>query len=557
MKTEDLIKQAESGIRQAIKDYGKHTSRQAVIEDMSEAFIQRLARDSVLAKQELRGIFSRSSTWDEHLDAFVIDATKTHEPNMERIAELSREILPADRELAGVVRFFSHEPISLRGGGDYSFSERQADLDAITRISPKAYAPNKKLSRIFKAVCASLGIIDETAGSRFQKLYAQLADELSTQQVRFKLYVSLNPAHFLTMSNPKEDNRGTMLTSCHSLNSTQYGYNCGCVGYARDHTSFIAFTVADPNSPETFFNRKTTRQIFAYNANDDVLLQSRLYNTQGGTAGTQEEMRLYRDLIQRELSALEQKDNLWITIPSYSQDAEQIIHADDEFGGYEDWVYQSFGGRLCFRKASANRYKELSIGAAGLCVICADQIESGMYCKGCNSSCYCEWCEEYFSEGLNTAYNSYGEEIEVCDYCLSEHFICCDRCDRYLPDECFECINGSNICKDCIDEYYDTCEYCGSYALSDELTTVNDENGEELLVCDSCKEDRFALCVRCSMGHPKDLIKTVFDRYNLPRRICANCMSYYSVCPACQCVVEITSDDKCPHCGSEEVSAIC
>ncbi len=80
---------------------------------------------------------------------------------------------------------------------------------------------------------------DEAAGSEFQKLYAQFADELSARQIGFKLYVSINPVHFLTMSNPKADSRGCILTSCHSINSTDYQYNNGCSGYARDHVSFI------------------------------------------------------------------------------------------------------------------------------------------------------------------------------------------------------------------------------------------------------------------------------------------------------------------------------
>lgn len=66
------------------------------------------------------------------------------------------------------------------------------------------------------------------------------------------------------MSNPKGDHRGTTLTSCHSFNSTEYEYNNGCTGYARDKVSFIAFTVADPADKETLNNRKTTRQVFAY-----------------------------------------------------------------------------------------------------------------------------------------------------------------------------------------------------------------------------------------------------------------------------------------------------
>ena len=39
--------------------------------------------------------------------------------------------------------------------------------------------------------------------------------------------------------------------------------------------------------------------------NNGLLLQSLLYNTHGGTCGTQAESKLYLDLVQRELSELE------------------------------------------------------------------------------------------------------------------------------------------------------------------------------------------------------------------------------------------------------------
>ena len=85
----------------------------------------------------------------------------------------------------------------------------------------------------FQIYCDSLGVTDETAGSNFQKLFAQFADELSS-----------------------------LFISCHSFNSNEYSYNCGCSGYARDNVTFIAFTVADPSNPETFNNRKNFTSAF-------------------------------------------------------------------------------------------------------------------------------------------------------------------------------------------------------------------------------------------------------------------------------------------------------
>ena len=44
-----------------------------------------------------------------------------------------------------------------------------------------------------KALCDSLGVTDNSAGSQFQRLFAQFADELSTRKIDFKLFMSINP----------------------------------------------------------------------------------------------------------------------------------------------------------------------------------------------------------------------------------------------------------------------------------------------------------------------------------------------------------------------------
>lgn len=312
-----IIEQAEQNIRQALQDYRKHTTQTEALDDVSDTFIRNLARDSSFAKRELRELFSRSPVWDEKLDALVINGTRTHDPDYDRVRSLATEILyPAvERAETGKDRYYKIYNAIDFFSYPYNGCLQEAGSQAISELAPKAYEPGKKRSRVFKALCVSLGVADEAAGSEFQKLYAQFADELSARQIGFKLYVSINPAHFLTMSNPKADSRGCTLTSCHSFNSTDYQYNNGCSGYARDHVSFIAFTVDDPDNPELLNNRKTTRQVFAYRPGNGLLLQSRMYNTSGGTHGAQGDSKLYRDLIQREISMLEGVPNLWKTYP--------------------------------------------------------------------------------------------------------------------------------------------------------------------------------------------------------------------------------------------------
>lgn len=50
MEMSEIIKQAEENIRQAIEDYRRHTHQTEVLDNISNAFIKRLAEDSSRAK---------------------------------------------------------------------------------------------------------------------------------------------------------------------------------------------------------------------------------------------------------------------------------------------------------------------------------------------------------------------------------------------------------------------------------------------------------------------------------------------------------------------------
>jgi len=89
--------------------------------------------------------------------------------------------------------------------------------------------------------------VDETPGSEFQRLYTQLANELSTKKISFKLFVSLNPAHFITMSNLIDDKRGETMTSCHSFNRTDYPFINGYTGYACDSVTIPSVSEKESN----------------------------------------------------------------------------------------------------------------------------------------------------------------------------------------------------------------------------------------------------------------------------------------------------------------------
>ena len=532
MDIKDKIELVKANIWKAIDDYKAHTKQTEVLDDITDTFVGNLAEDNISAKRELRELFRTSPAWNEDLDALVINGTRTHNPDYDRVNELAEDILAparayADNEtyetISRAIRFFT-KPKSTR-------EERQESIEAIQSLAPNAYAPNKKHSRIFKALCDALKVSDDAAGSKFQRKYAQFADEITSRKIPFKLYVSLSAAHFLTMSNPKADRRGDMMTSCHSLNSTQYEYNCGCTGYGRDEFTFIVFTATDPDDPSTLNSRKNSRQIFAYKPGNGLLLQSRLYNTFGGTCGAQEDSKLYRDLVQREISELEEAANLWRTY-NYFGNNHCTIPSGIGFGGYPDWTYKQFAAKISIRSDHRDDFTPFSVGTYGLCIVCGDETSRGLYCESCkpadecdsddddeedddddNINLICERCGNTCEETYLVR-NDNNQEMYVCDDCRNAYYTCCDDCEAYYPDrQMTEVHNGGQVCRSCLENRYTRCSQCGGYYPNADVFEVY-HHGESVQVCDDCRCEHYAECANCG-GH--------FHKDDMKDGLCPNC----------------------------------
>ena len=182
MEMQELIARAERNIKTALEDYGRHTEQQEILEDVTDAFIRRLAEDSTFAKHNLRKLFSKSPAWDPELDAIVINGTRTHDPDYNKINALIFEIFMNHIENRSDYSKFHN----VRRYFAMSKKERESDygefcLHSLNDLAPHAYHPGKKMSRVFRDFCRETGIADETKGSKFQRLYAQLADEMNSQ----------------------------------------------------------------------------------------------------------------------------------------------------------------------------------------------------------------------------------------------------------------------------------------------------------------------------------------------------------------------------------------
>lgn len=539
----DTFERNQEQIREALRCYTLYAPAND-LDRVGDDFIKKLAADNAAAKSELRELFRRSPVWNEELDALVINGSRTHNMDRSAVIDYACNIIPSK-----IFTVRPDDPIEITGSAIveawfYACCENRPETcvyllngdemaarDVLNMISPHIYHEGRKASRSFKMICDALSLSDNTPKSAFQHNYALLADELSAKQIPFKLFITCGPGYFLTMSNPKCDQRGSTLTSCHSLNCSDYTYNSGCSGYARDPVSFLAFTVADPSDHESLFNRKTTRQVFAYRPGGGVLLQSRLYNTGGGTNGAQADSQVYRDLVQREISDLESVPNLWKTSPSCDSD---LVTTDQDFGGYEDWTYSDFNGKISVRQDAINP-EPLVIGASGLCLTCGDELGSdgGLFCWDCNDYEYCECCDDaYRSDDLYTVYDRRGHERHVCESCRDNYYEICEQCGEWHHRDDMTYVESMDgyVCEDCLNNHFGFCEVCEEYYPYDEITYVESESR---YVCDHCLAEHYVQCSECGAWFDKS------DAINIDDHVlCIDCQSkLLCECEECGCLI--------------------
>lgn len=537
---DEKLRMAEDNIRAALYDYARHVrSMDWDPDEVAGKFVNRLASDNLESKAELRELFRKSPAWNEALDCLVINGNRTHDPDPMKCANLTAQIVESsarsDVNTYMLRRFAYHLAAgSVEGGiNDGTFRSLMEQF-------PKAYSSGKKPSRVMSAIFKGLGIVDNSAGSEYQKLFAQLADELNGKQIPFKLFVSLNPAHFLTMSNPKNDSRGSTLTSCHSLNSTDYPYNNGCTGYARDKYSIIVFTAADPNEPETLNNRKTSRQMFFYRPGSGVLLQSRMYGTSGGIDGATAEGDLYRDLIQREISELENTPNMWKTVEAVGNRFGIRFYSGEGFGGYCDWTYDYMRPMLSIRSDAMSivergGFKPWEIGTYGLCPYCGKEHSENFLCDECGGSCVkCECCGDSVDEDdMTWVYYGNGDEIQVCRYCLERYYAYCERCEEYHPIDDMHTVvtewGEETWCDYCTDHYAEWCENCETYTDRDMFDAIN-EYGYSSRICRECMENYYTECEVCGKIVHNSLVELADDGEDGSVWACDKC---YDTCDEC------------------------
>lgn len=388
----------------------------------------------------------------------------------------------------------------------YAYAERCVSEYTATHLNEICPAlrvhVGQKTSRVVNKLCAYLGY-DKVDG--YNREFAKYADSLSPMTIKRHTIFSINPLDYLTMS------FGNSWASCHTIdkenkrgmpNNYSGCYSSGTISYMLDSSSIVLYTVDAAYNGNEYWNQpKINRQMFHYG--EEKLVQGRLYPQDNDGYG--DIYTAYRNIAQNIISTIFDFPNLWALSKGTGSASKYIQSLGTHYRDY----YHYPNCTLSRIKGSENE-KMFAVGSAPICVECGDRhhVENninccnrGLVCADCGTpiseedayyvggepycrDCvrYCERCDEYH-RGDEEYVEGYGW---VCEWCLHEDFIRCDRCGTYVRDYDATYIESEEIyvCQRCLNRHYSYCEECGEYCPDDE---VHYHNGRQL--CDNCYEN--------------------------------------------------------------------
>lgn len=508
-----VINQLTSEVKEAIRLYGYY-GNDYCLQQLGEQYdvptgIQQYTTASYQSKEALRVLLRKHPAWDEDLQAVVVDGTKEITPDsravQDRLYDFWKRWLPEDKVWVGNNRIYYDLCLmyDICTGVDNA-SEMLASYlkkyEAVIRIGMK---PGKCLRNL----CRKLGVWDEQ-NHEFMSSYCRIADMMSAQKKDIKLVLSIHPASFLTISNPKNDNRGAMLTSCHSLNNWDYEYPSGNTGYGTDPITMVLFTCNEVGSIESMYTRKTSRQLFFYNPGDLVLFQNRMYTSEGGAYGCDESTPYYRNMVQGIISTCEGIANQWSKRRYYDgRDANFKVRAHLNYTGYCDWEVHDFETTVSWHYTYNLEPQSMYIfepGERGICLDCGYAQDHGALCIDCSNS-----GPEYICHDCGCAMDE--DEVNwigdnpVCDGCVGGNYSWCSDCDTYVPNEEAQYVEsvGRDVCDSCINEYYTNCACCEELFPDNDVRTVMID-GDEQSVCLECLQEHFISVQDCDVHVHED-----------------------------------------------------
>ena len=422
------MKELQQAFYEVMYKYEKSFSEKGVLENLNAWQKE---------KAPLIELLRRHPNWNEQALAIVFDYAEGRgiDPDVVdevcyTLTDLANQIIPAERQ--------SDFKAALTAAvSEYSRTPSEDNLEVIRARGGIKCATGQKSSRIIGKLCKQFHVDGHT---RYNSVFAQLADALNPMQMQKTAVLSVHPCDFLEMSN-----KDSTWISCHRLSGG--GYQAGCLSYMTDGVSMIFFTVDEDVKSDFHKAPRRNRQMFFYG--NHMLLQSRLYPDNNNELTEQ-----YRCLVQNAIACCLGVPDLW-TLKIKRDEIDNCYETVRGSLQYPDYSYQ---GNLSVLKDTVPTGK-LQIGRPPLCVCCGDP------------------------------YNGRGDLK-----CKCEEVVVCQDCGETVPRGNARYLDGAFHCSACLH----ICATCGKITF-DTMSPAFDRRGHMVEVCFDCYQTMIAPCASCSV----------------------------------------------------------
>lgn len=391
-------------------------------------------------KGALTNLLRRHPSWDEQELAIIFDLSVSREIDRDVVDECKFALCELVDEV-GLTREqrLDFDAALLAAASEYSKTPSENNVEAVKARGGIKCVVGQKTSRIIGRLCTHFGI---DRHSRYNQVFARLADAFNPLQVQKTGVLSVHPCDFLEMSN-----RDNTWESCHGLE--RGGYQAGCLSYLADSVTMIFFTVDDEVKHNFYKYPKRSRQIFCYT--DNLLLQSRLYPSDNN-----EECEQYRGLVQKAIADCLGAPNLW-TIKSKPDETAAYFTTANNSRHYPDYNYYR---RISLLKG-AEQHGNLCIGHPSLCVCCGQPFRNGHLKCNCENLVVCTDC----GQTVSASNARYSDGAYYCNACL--HI--CAACHNTVHTDMYPAFNREGrmveVCADCYQTMVGACTTCSVHSV--------------------------------------------------------------------------------------------
>lgn len=396
------------------------------------------------------------------------------------------------------------------------YIENNAESDIVTKELAEGInerfninaVEGQRLSRVINKICTKVGIDKykemktmENGNERdfgYAREFALVADSINPYTYKRITVISINPLDYWGMSIGKKWQSCHTFDIHHVLNnedeSHHYNgcYSSGTESYMLDKSSIVYYVIDEHYEGDDYYTQlKMNRCMFCVNEDGNLLLESRVY-PDGRDNGDKGLARQFRDVMQRTISLVYGKNNLWKLEKGSRVCRDYTITSGTHYKDYTEYD----DGNISFNEeVDRENVKMIYIGHDPICPICGyehDKSES-IICDDCDGETVCcDHCGDRINinEAIRTNDGNYYCDSDCAE---ADGYVRCEDDDEwYQEDEVYYCEDDGCYHKEdnCYKDEYDGYYYSGSPEI--ETSDGNYYHSEETAIEDGYEREYFS-----------------------------------------------------------------